>query len=260
MRCGPWLGALVLFGSASCATTATVASGHAAVITSANGDMQAVGEGAIDVPADARVDDFDLRQQILGGSFAVNSADGMPLVARDPVISVRVIPDEIVAADARTGPDGWRALVTPIVHAAIAKVIATYRWDELTPDAIRLAQARITQLAAQQLRPLHVLVTSVELKGLAPRSPGLRRTITDTSIWEQRSLQARLRLDVAQKQADSLRAQAAGIAAANQAIAPTLLPGVLVDKANQAWQRLLSSPATTVQVTTEPATTLEVSP
>ena len=89
--------------------------------------------------------------------------------------------------------------------------------------------------------------------------PELARAVTATSIWEQRSLATPAQLDVARQRADSLRAQAAGIASGYAKVAPTLTPSVLADQATRAWQTLVTSPRSAVVVSNH-APTLEVEP
>jgi hypothetical protein len=157
-------------------------------------------------------------------------------------VSYTIVPDELVALDRELGPDGARPLVAAVVQATIARVLADYRWDALDPARIREAQARIIELAAARLRPYHLALDSVELKGIVARLPGLARAITATSILAERAAEAETRIDVARQRADSLRARAEGIAAANRDIAPTLDAGVLAAKADAAWKKLLASP------------------
>ncbi|HEX4462796.1 MAG TPA: SPFH domain-containing protein [Polyangia bacterium] len=237
-------------GLAGCAgfTSATIAPGHAGVLITADGAASVLHEGIADVPADAHVDDFDLTQQEDGGTFTATTADGVPVVVHDPTVSYALVADELVAADRELGPDRWRAIVAPIVQSTIAGVLATYRFDALTPDALRQAQARITTRAQLRLRPYHLALFAVELKGVTASMPELARAVTATSVWEQRSAAAKSQLEVARQQADSLRAQAAGIAAGYGKVAPTLSPGVLADQAARAWQTLVTSPLTSVVV------------
>ena len=238
--------AAALAGLSGCATTVAVEAGHAAVVLDAGGRLSALGEGATDVGDAVRVDDFDLRQQVQGGSFSARSADGVPLAVRDPIVSYTVVPDELVALDRDLGPDGARPLVAAVVQSTIARVLADYRWDALDPARIREAQARIIELAAARLRPHHLALDSVELKGIVARLPGLARTILATSILAERAAEAETRVEVARQRADSLRARAEGIAAANRDIAPTLDEHVLAAKADAAWKQLLVSPNVTV--------------
>ncbi len=60
-------------------------------------------------------------------------------------------------------------------------------------------------------------------------------------------------VELARRRADNLRAEAAGVVAANAQIDPTLTAAVLADKANRAWQQLLAAPSTTVEVSNVPS-------
>ena len=232
--------------SCGCATTIAVDAGHAAVVLDDAGRLTTLGEGAADVAGLVHADDFDLRQQVQGGSFTARSADGVPLAVRDPIVSYTLVPDELCALDRELGPDGVRPLVAAVTQATVARVLADYRWDALDPDHIREAQARIIALAGARLRPHHVALDSVELKGIVARLPGLARDVTATSILAERAATARTRVDVARERADSLRARGEGIAAANREIAPSLDDAVLAAKADDAWKKLLASPNVTV--------------
>jgi hypothetical protein len=245
----------------ACATVSVaVDPGHGAVLTDPNGNMSILGEGVAYVSADARVDDFDLTQQSQGGSFAAVTKDGVPLRVVDPVVGYRVIAEELVEADRTLGPTGWKSVVEPIVSSTIGRVVATYRYDQLDTPRLREAQDRITTLAAAQLKPLHIALLSVELKGLVAQLPGLASSVTETSVWEQRSAKAKTSIEVASHEADNLRAKAAGIASANQSIAETLTPATLQNKADQAWLQLITSPTTDVEVVDSASPPLEVSP
>lgn len=245
----------------SCAgvTSTTIAPGHAAVLTTADSAASVLHEGIADVPADAHVDDFDLTQQAAGVTFTATTADGVPVVVHDPTISYALVAAELVAADRELGPERWRTLVTPIVQSTIAGVLATYRFDALTPDALRQAQARMTTRAQLRLRPYHLALSSVELKGVTAQLPAFARAVTATSVWQERAAATRAQLDVARRQADRLRAQATGLAAAYGSVAPTLTPGVLADEAARAWQTLVTAPRSAV-VVSDHAPTLEVTP
>lgn len=260
MRRSLAVASVLLLSSCAGVVTTTVAPGHAAVMTTADGEHLILREGMTDVPDSAHVDDFDLTQQAAGGTFTATTADGARVVVHDPTVSYTLVADELVAADGELGPDRWRAIVAPIVQATIAGVLATYRFDELTPRNLRAAQAQITALAFDRLRPYHLALSAVELKGVTAQLPELARAVTATSVWQERSAAARLALDVARQQADGLRAQAAGLASGYASVAPTLTPAVLADQAARAWQALITSPATAVLMTNDRSPQLEVRP
>jgi hypothetical protein len=244
----------------SCATVAVVDSGHAAVMLAPDGALSVLGEGATEVPGGTVVDDFDLRQQEVRGTFGAITSDGVPVVVAHPAVGYRWIADELIAADRTVGREGAQDLVAAVVGATTARVLATCRFDALDSAQIREVEAKVLERAAAQLRPRHLALESVELKGLNPRLPGLAKAVTATSIWEQRALTAQSGVELARQKADRLRAEAAGLAAANERVAPTLIPAVLQEKTDQAWRALLAAPNTTVEVSSSPSSTLEVSP
>src|SRR6202012_252049 len=90
----------------ACATTVEVGAGHAAVALDGDGRFTRLDEGESIVAATARVDDFDLRQQTQGGTFTAISADGVPLVVGDPIVSYTLAPDALVALDRAVGGGG----------------------------------------------------------------------------------------------------------------------------------------------------------
>jgi len=254
-----WL--LAALPLAACAApTYDVQPGHRAVLTDLAGVESVADEGEVAVPDGATLDDFDLRQVVQTQSFDATTADGVPISARGCSISWQFVPEELVDLDHSLDGQNAPQVVNAIVGAQIARVLGTYRWDALDPAHIREAQAMIESAAAIALRPRHITLTEVDLKGLVSRLPGLSRNITATSIWEQRVAAEKARVETARQQAESLRAQAEGIAAANRSIAPTLTDGVLADKSNRAWQALLQSPTTAVEISNEPSPSLEVAP
>ena len=252
--------AVVLFGGCATLQTAVVAPGHAAVVLTADGRYATLGEGATDLPGDAIVDDFDLRQQTQGGTVQAVTKDGVPVGVGNPTVSYRWAPGELIDADRTMGSAGAPALISAIVSAAIAREISAYRWDELDSPHIREAQEKIVARAAAALRPKHLELLSVELKGLFARLPGLALAVTQTSAWEQRSATAKTRVDLARQSADRLRSEAQGLAAANAHVAPTLSAGVLQHEHDDAWQKLLTAKTTEVEVATEHSPAVEVTP
>src|ERR1700761_7490669 len=104
----------------ACATVeVAVAPGHGAVMLDAGGSYSRLDEGVADVPAGARVDDFDLREQTQGGTFTALSADGVPMLVGDPIVSYTLAADELVALDRALGADGVQPLVARVVQSTI---------------------------------------------------------------------------------------------------------------------------------------------
>jgi len=242
---------------------ATVPSGHVGVVLRAGGvDPVPLGEGAHTVSPWTRVDVYDLRVDEHNEDLAAISADGAQVEARASILTFHPVPDEIVALAREVGPRFYEVLVLPIVSATVRKVLAGVPADQLdTPGIIRV-QTEVTRLAAQRLRPYHIVVDSVNLRALNLLSTSLAyATVLETGVEEQKVLLARQQVALATQRADARREEARGIAAAHTVVAPTLTRDILQDSANRAWSTLLTSSSTTVEVraSSEPTLT-EVEP
>jgi regulator of protease activity HflC (stomatin/prohibitin superfamily) len=243
----------------SCATV-VVSPGHRAVLMAPDGAMRVLDEGVASVPPLSHVDDFDLRQQDQGATITAITADGVPVIVGDPSFSYALVAEELVAADRQIGPDHWRSIVEPIVHSTVTSVLASYRWDQLDTASIREAQTRIAALASARLRPYHIVLAAVDLKGIRAKLPGRAHAVLETAVWEQRSAEAKTRVELARQNAVALREKATGMASLNESVAPTLSPIVLQEKANKAWAALITSPTAAVHVVNDHSPLLEVTP
>ena len=83
----------------------------------------------------------------------------------------------------------------------------------------------MTRLAAQRLRPFHIIVDSVNLRTLGLQfTAATYGAIIGTGIAEQNVLLARQRILLARQRADNRREEARGIADAHAIVAPSLTP------------------------------------
>jgi len=148
--------------------------------------------------------------------------------------------------------------VGPVVSSCARKVLGRLRLDELDTSHLRAAQAEVSSLAAAELRPLHVLLESVDLRQVTPLSPGVRRGFEAAAALEERVKGVPDQLRLAAERSAQLSARAGGIAAANNAVAPTLDPSVLAESGARALQQLLESE--NASVAQGGASVLEISP
>jgi len=242
---------------------AAVPPGHAAVVVGPAGVADAaLAEGLHLVGPRASAEDYDLRAQETNEDLQAISLDGAPLEARASVLTFRPAPGELVALSREVGPDYYRTLVRPVVRSVLRRVLAGIRARELSTSRIIRAEEDVTDIAAQLLRPRHVLFDAISLRTLSlSLSSAAYQAVIDTGVEEQRALAARQLPELARRHADQRRAEAAGIARSNGLIAPTLTPEVLADAANRAWAALLAAPGARVEVqvsTSQPL--LEVEP
>ena len=237
----------------------TVPPGQAALVTSSSGLEEPVGEGQHYVGPLAQVDLYDLRQQERNDTLEALTRDGEPIRAGASLVTYRLAPDELKALAREVGPDVYDVAVAPVVASTVRRVLGGLRVDELDTAHLRAAQEDITRDAAALLRPLHVILERVDLREVAPLGPAFVSEVSDTSAAEQRSLSTPDLIRLARGHAADLRAQAAGIAAANATIGPTLNPGALEENRTRAWRKLLTSHGVSVSIDEGP-TSLEVSP
>jgi regulator of protease activity HflC (stomatin/prohibitin superfamily) len=234
----------------ACATCATVPSGSTGVLLGIRGvDPKPMGEGVHVIGPLAEVEVYDLRAQEKSEDLSALSADGVMLDARASVMTFHPAPGEVVALARETGPDYYPVLVRPMVRAALRRILAAYCADSLDTPAITRIEREVTDETAQHLRPFHVVFDSISLRTLGIiRSSESYQAIIDTGVKEQEAIAARLLPELAQREADELRAEAQGIAESHVLVAPTISPELLNDAANRAWSRLLTSASTQVEV------------
>ncbi len=244
------------------AACVTVPAGHGAVVTTPGGVRPTpLTEGVSFIGPWSQADVFDLRAQERNEDLRGLAADGAPVQANASVVTWHLVPGELVAFDREVGPHPYSRLIRPIVQAAVRRVVARYPAFELIDTRnLPAIQREITELAAKQIRPMHVELEAVFMRSLVVASPALAAAIVDTSRVEQRVLAMPHKIEVARGQADVLREQGRSQAATNAALAPTLTPQGVADAEQRAWTRLLVSPNTQVIVSPEFHPLLEVSP
>lgn len=245
-----WAGCLAL-ASAALASCATVDAGHAAVVTSATRGVrpQPLGEGVTWVGPLAQVDTFDLRAQERTEDLIGIASDGAPVQANASIVTWHLIRDELVAFDREVGPDPYPRIIRPVVQWAVRQVVARFTAYDLIDSRNRpRIQREITELAARELRPLHVQLDEVFVRQLAVPSGPFQQQVLATGRLEQEVLALPHELELARGRADVRRDQARATAAAHALVAPTLTPPTLADAARRAWSDLLTSPSTQVEV------------
>ena len=249
----PWLLGLALaamgfsFLSAGCAGV-SVPSGHRAVVLSPGGLVRTLDEGFFPISALSQSEVYDVRAQERTEDLVALTADAAPVAARSSLVTYSLVPDELEALDRETGPDYDAVVVRPLLRSVVRRVLAGERWDQLDSDGILAAQKEITNETAMLLRPFHIILESVVIRGVFVDLPLTNASIEKASAWEQRALEARQRVEIARGRSAALRQAANGQSAAHAIVAPTLTPQVLADARRRAWERLLAASSSAVQV------------
>ena len=232
---------------------ATVPPGSGGVVLRSSGVEPApLGEGTHWTGFFSSTELYDLRQQEQDEDLGGISADGASLMLRDSLVTYAVTPGELVALAREIGEGYYQAVIRPVVQSTVRRVLASYRVDQLDTPGLREAQERITAIARERLRPFHLTLTSVLLRGVFIDAPVMNAQIEATAVAEQHVLEERHRTELAAAVARARVEEAQGIAAAHRLLAPTLAPQLLESRRNQAWERLLTSPTTRVEVTSSP--------
>ena len=228
---------------------ATIPSGSAAVMMTASGHVEVLGEGAYVVSPLSKLELYDMRAQERDEDLVGITSDGVPVAARASLVTYSIAPRELAALDREVGPGYYDVVVRPIVRASVRRVLSGYRADELDTASIVEAQRLIAAVAAERLRPFHIVLDSVDLRTLAVlMSEKSYRTVLDVGVLEQKLLAQPQRLEVARRRGDERRERARSIAAANARLTPTLTPQVLADESIRASAALVTSPSTRVMV------------
>jgi regulator of protease activity HflC (stomatin/prohibitin superfamily) len=242
---------------------ATVPPGHLGVVLRSDGvEPQPLVEGSHFLSPWSQVTLYDVRVDEHTENLGAVSADGTALEAKASVLTFHAAPGEVVALAGEVGPNFYAVVVLPIVSSTVRRVLAGLRADQLDTAGIRRAQAMVTRDAADQLRPFHIIVDSVDLRTLNVLfTSAAYAAVVETGVEEQKVYLARKRIELAKHEDDVLREAARGIAAAHAIVAPTLTPDALSDRATRAWSRLLTAPSSSVEFRASDQDTMtEVSP
>lgn len=258
-----WLMILVALGGSLCAC-ATIPPGAGGVLWSAKDGVQRepLEEGQHFIGPLASVTVYDLRAQERNEDLVGLTADGALVEAGASLVTFHLRADELPALDRELGPGYYEHAVSPLVRSTARRVLARLRIAELDTSGIRRAQDEIATLLAERLRPLHVLLDGVAIRRVVPLSRTAYQAVLSAAALEQNALSVPAQLDLARHRADEARERAAGIAAENTILSPTLNRRALDEAAWRAWERLMGAKSTNVilRATPDSPLLLEVLP
>ena len=228
---------------------ATIPAGAGGVLWTASGDAppEMLDEGQHFIGPFSTVQVYDLRAQERNEDLIGLTSDGAPVEAGASVVTFHLVPEELTQLDRQVGPDYYDTVVAPLVKAEARRVLAHFGSSELLDSVkVRAAQQMLFDLVEPALRPMHIELDGVVFRRVIPSSPGAYRAILDTAATEQAAQTARADIEAAYHRADQRRTTALGIANGFDLVAPTLTPQSLEEARIRAWQRLVTSPSTSV--------------
>ncbi|HUJ24903.1 MAG TPA: SPFH domain-containing protein [Myxococcales bacterium] len=228
---------------------ATIPAGAGGVVWSPSGEppRETLSEGQHYIGPFATVQVYDLRSQERNEDLVGLTADGAPVEAGASVVTFHLVPGELPQLDRQVGPDYYPIVVAPLVKAQARRVLAHFRSSELLDSAkVRAAQQMLYDQLEPALRTMHIELDGVVFRRVIPASSGAYRAVLDTAAAEQAAQTARADIEAADQRADQRRVKALGVANGLDVVAPTLTPQSLDEARVRAWQRLLTSPSTSV--------------
>jgi hypothetical protein len=249
------LPALLLLAVTSCVT---VTPGALAVVVGRGEPPAVVGEGTRFVSPTSVVEVVDLRARESDDRLLAVTADGAAVEVATSVVTWRLDGGGLPELVRQIGPDIYAVAISPVVSGVTRRVLGQLRLDQFDGVHLEVAERTITATCAEVLRPLHVAVDLVELRGVRPLSPEVRASIEAAATAEQQVLGIPNQLQLARARATQALEVARGVAAANRALDATLDPVMLAELRTRALTQLLDSKNT--EVVLDAPVTLEASP
>jgi len=234
---------ILLFGASALCACATVSAGPSA--TPGPVRTQVMGEAVARIPLYSKVSELDLPES---APVTALTADGVVVRAVDPLVTYRLAPVDLVAGEQAVAVADGSAFVEPIVRSTVRLVLGAFRLEELDSRHLRQAEALIAEIASEHLRPHHIVLEDVHLRGLVAELPTFNHVAIEAPAeppWMQR---AALQQEVAAAQARMLNQEALGVATSFQLLAPSLTESALEDIESRSWGTLLTSRDTPVRV------------
>jgi regulator of protease activity HflC (stomatin/prohibitin superfamily) len=233
----------LLFFTTACVT---VGPGSAAVVFGSGATVLSEGTHAVPLLSVAQV--VDLRSQESNERLRAVTADGAAIEVGTSVVTWRLEGAGLPTLVREVGPDVYGVAIAPVVNTATRTVLGRLRLDELDSAHLVTAERTITASCADALRPLHVVVETVELRGVVPLAPTVRAAVEARAAAEQQVVGLPNQLALATEHAKQAVERARGVAAANEAIAATLNVATLRQLQARAFTELMNSKHTEVEV------------
>jgi len=189
---------------------------------------------------------YEVRQQEVLESMAVLSSNGLE-ISLEVSTWYQPMHKELPRLHQEKGQDYLDRVVKPAIRSASRSVIGRYTPEEIYStkrDAIQLEIFEETKkiLDKQFVQVNEILVRDITLP------PTIKTAIEGKLRQEQESLEYEFKLQKASKEAEKVRIEAEGKAAANRILNASLTPNILQEKGIEATLELAKSPNTKVVV------------
>ena len=189
---------------------------------------------------------YEVRQNELLEQMAVLSANGLEITVD---LSAWYHPDyeKLPQLHQEKGQDYLNRLVKPAVRSATRSVVGRYTPEQIYSSKRDAIQQEIFQETKTILDPQYVQLNEVLVRDIT-LPPTIKTAIENKLKQEQASLEYEFRLQREQKEAERIRIEAEGKAAANRILNASLTSNILKEKGIAATVELSKSPNAKVVV------------
>ncbi len=189
---------------------------------------------------------MEVRQQQMMEKMAVLSSNGLE-ISIDVSLWHQPMASKLPLLYQEKGIDYVERVVRPAIRSATRSVIGRYTPEEIYSSKRDVIQEEIDIETKKILDNQYVQLNEVLVRDIM-LPPTIKSAIENKLKQEQESLEYEFKLQKAQKEAEKVRIEAEGKAAANRILNASLTPNILKEKGIEATLKLASSPNTKVVV------------
>lgn len=189
---------------------------------------------------------YEVRQQEVMEKMAVLSSNGLEISVE---VSTWYQPlyNSLPHLHKEKGQDYLNRVVRPSIRSATRSVIGRYTPEEIYSSKRDVIQSEIYEETKKILDKQFIQLNEVLVRDIT-LPPTIKTAIESKLKQEQESLEYEFKLQKAQKEAEKVRIEAEGKAAANKILNASLTPNILKEKGIEATLMLSKSPNTKVVV------------
>ncbi len=228
----------------------TIKSGEAGVLFRTFGGgvytEQQYGEGFHFIAPWNKMIIYNIKQQTKEESMSVLSSNGLEIDV-DVTLQFQPIAKKLPLLHQEKGVNYINDIVVPAVRSATRAVIGRYTPEEIYSSKREAIQEEIYVETKGLLEKQYIQVNAVLVRDITLPST-IKTAIEQKLKFEQESLGYKFKLEKETKEAERIRIEAEGKAAANRILNASLTPNILKEKGIQATIELSKSPNSKVIV------------
>jgi regulator of protease activity HflC (stomatin/prohibitin superfamily) len=228
----------------------TIKSGEAGVLFRTFGGgvytEQQYGEGFHFIAPWNKMIIYNVKQQTKEESMSVLSSNGLEIDV-DVTLQFQPIAKKLPLLHQEKGINYVDNIVVPAVRSATRAVIGRYTPEEIYSSKREVIQDEIYQETKTLLEKQFIQVNAILVRDITLPST-IKTAIEQKLKFEQESLGYKYKLEKETKEAERIRIEAEGKAAANRILNASLTPNILKEKGIQATLELTKSPNSKVIV------------